>query len=486
MPKKIKQMQTGNNKRKTLTVVLAAGFVLLSIAALVSVKLIANYNASPTSVQADSNFTPNVNQGFSDNFADGKINEAKWNDYKNVQGVIVTETTKDNLLNINIPEGSVSGKAKNGGLVFKSPIKADSDFRVVASIYKPIVKGNGPAITGITFTSSDTNQDEAVRVFWRVDGNVSELVMTVMAADGKIIESNKVPVEAAKVSLRLVRVDKTYTAHYSIGLDDDRKFIKIGQAENLSLGAAGKIRLFANNVGKDKKFPRITSRIDGVTIAWYDSSAPEREFMGDRFNGASIDTSKWAVSTQSGTTATQSATDNLVLNITAGANGNKPKVVSLLTKTSIDQKKNFWATTSMFKPIVTGEGTGRSGFQFLTNGANNDEAGTIAWIVSGSSSKLVFTVQAANGKVLAKEEVDLAAADNKVILRISRNQEGYIGLYKIGASDSDTAWKKFSSRVVISNTGEGRFRLFASNGGTVGKYPAVKARFDAFSVGYLE
>ncbi len=476
------QVKTG--RKKTMMIVLVLAITILSGLALVSVQLIANNNTSPTSVQADSNFQPNINAGFTDNFSDGKVNDDRWNDYKNFDKIQITESAADNL-NILIPEGSTSGKARLGGVTLKEQIPA-GDFRSTISLHKPKIQGSGTGIAGMSFSSTGTDDDESVRVYWRVDGTKSELIMTAKDSTGKLIESNAIQVEAAKVNLSLSRIDKKYVAHYSIGIDDDRNLVKIGEVEDPKVGAAGKVRIFANNLGTDNKFPKIVARIDRASLAWHDATKADKEVVSDSFTNGEINQNNWQVDTTDGTSVSQNQSDNLVMRITAGSQNNKVKAVSLVSKTVVDDNKNMNVTTQMFKPVVTGEGTGRSGMQFLTKAQDNEGSSSIFWEVTGNSSKLIFIVQGKKGKTLAREEVELASDVNKVALRISRNKDGYIAMYKDHLKNDEGGWKRFSNRVVTKATDKGNFRIFTSNVGRDKKYPEVRGRFDLFRVGYVE
>lgn len=476
--------QNKTSRKKTVMIALFLAITILSGLALVSVKLIANNTTSPTSVQADSNFQPNTNASFSDTFSDGKVNDDRWNDYKSFDKIQITETAADNL-NILVPEGSSSGKARFGGVTLKEQIPT-GDFRATISLRKPSLKSSGAGIAGVSFSSSGTDDDESVRVYWRVDGTKSELVMTAKDSTGKLIESNKIPVEAAKVNLSLVRVDKKYVAQYSIGTDDDRNFIKIGEVEDPKVGAAGKIRIFANNLGADGKFPKLVSRVDRVSLAWFDASKADKEVFSDTFTSGQINQEHWQVDTTDGTSVSQNQNDNLVMRISAGNQNNKVKAVSLVSKTVVDDNKNMNVMTQMFKPVVTGEGTGRSGIQFLTKAQDNEGSSSIFWEVTGASSKLIFIVQGKQGKTLAREEVELANDINKVALRIARNKDGYIAMYKTNLKNDEGDWKRFSNRVITKATDKGNFRIFTSNVGRDKKYPEVRGRFDVFRVSYVE
>lgn len=476
---------TRTNKRRAVAIALLLGVVILSIVVFMSARMVAQQNTAPTAVQADASITPDVNASFQDNFSGEQVDQGKWTTSKNSDSVNFA-TTKDELT-ILLPAttGAAGRAATNGSLTLKQAIEAKSDFRMSLTMRKPTIKGAGQAMSGIAFASQGSENQEVARLFWRVDGAVSELVFVTRGADGKMVETNKVAIEAAKATLRLVRAGQSYVAYYSIGLDDDRNTVKVGQANDTTLGANGRMRIFTSSTNKDGKHPEVLSKVDAAAINWKNPDVATKSVIRDTFGGGQeIDQNKWIVTTQAGATVTQNANDNLIMRITAGANNGKAKLVNMVTRDIIDQKQNFTTTVQMLKPIVEGEGMGRSGLQFLTNGQESDESGTIAWRVTATTSKLVFTVVSADGKVVANEEIDLGKDVNRVSLRMAKNQNGYIAMYKPGLTDGDTPWQRFSNRVTVKDSGKGRMRLFTSNGGEKGAYPAVRGRFDFFSLTY--
>jgi len=427
--------------------------------------------------------TPTLNTGYWDKFQGDALNGEHWNEYKSSTDVKISETTYGNL-NIAIPQGSNNGKAKYGGIVFRNSIPSDSDFRVIASMYKPVIQGSGTAITGIAFNPSDDDEGNAVRVFWRSTSSTSELVMT-MKNGTQTTEINRISVDAQKINLRLVRAGQTYIARYQIAGDDDNPLINIGIIENSSLSPNGKIKIFANNLGKNNQFPSIKSRVDTIGVSWFDNNLPQKSIIYDTFSSLKINEERWNIHTPDGTTAKIELADNLALSVVSGSNNGQARISSITTKDSIVEGKDFIATTQILKPIVDGSGTGKTGFQYFTNDLQNKEQVTIVWAVTQNTSSLIFTAQDSNGKTISWETVDLEENVTKVHLRISRTQDGYIAMYKNKISD-DIPFIKLGQKVLIENSSKGRFKLFTSNVGSNGKFPSIKGRFDVFSLSYFE
>lgn len=480
------KMKKRNARFKIVLMMAVFGVVALSTIAIVSVKIISKRNTAPTAAQADVRGTFNVNEHFTDVFNNEKINGNRWRVLTS-DGVKIAETPANNL-NIIVPGNSLNGKAKAGRLHFKQTIGDTDDFAINVSMYKPIITGNGVGTAGIIFSSSDTGDDESVNLKWIVSGSISKLQMTIKATDGTTINSKSVDVQAAKLTMRLSRNKETYSAQYRIGSDDDNNFILIDSKTNPNLGAAGRLSVFSSNVGQDQKFPKVVSRIDNVTIAWYDPTKPDskRTSLVDKFSDEVIDADRWTISKPTGTSIIENKVNNLSMSLSAGANDGKAKVTRLTTKEAIPQQKDFQLLTQIIKPIIGGDGIGRVGVQYITNGSLNDERASVIWEIDRQgANKLIFVTTKANGDIEHRKAIDLNSNVNRVVVRMVRNDKGYTAMYKIGLNDPDSLWKSLGTAKLTNSTG-GKIQLFCSNVGTNSKYPKLVGRFDYFNLNYLK
>ncbi|MFH0749776.1 MAG: hypothetical protein V1917_02570 [Candidatus Gottesmanbacteria bacterium] len=420
-----------------------------------------------------SNNQPKLTQGFTDAFKADAINTDKWTVGKNGNASIV-QTAYDNL-RINIPAGNVSSAGKYGYLMFKERFDDKADFRIVGVLYRPIVTGDGSGTTGLRFSSSGSADDEGARIQWIVNGTASKVKFTVSAADGTILESKDADLSSTFAVFRLDRVNKTYRAYYKVDRDesDDAKWIRLGQEYNATLGNAGNVAIFTNNVGKDGKFPKVVGRFDTVRIRWEGEPSNRIEFY-DGFSNQVV-ANKWNISVSSGATVIETPSNNLNLNVPAGAVESKPgRAVITRKEPIVKSDKDFYVQTAMYKPTVTGDGKGAAGLSFRSFTTVDDEAAQIRWVVTGSTSKLVFLVYNPDGTLGERAFVNVDK--NKLTLVLKRKGNKYTALYRIG--DTDTDWIRIGKEENAVFGANGTVSLFTSNVGEAGKYPRVNARFD--------
>ncbi len=431
---------------------------------------------------------PNVNTSFWDNFKGGNLNGKRWKVYYNTPSVKVMEGNRDNL-SISSVKGSHNSSAKAGGIQFNTTIPKDSDFRIITSIYKPsITQGNGEINGGISFNPSNTNEENDIKVFWRIDSNsTNQIVMSYKNKDGKVIELGKVNIEnnVTKVQLRLIRVKTTYLAKYKLSGDDDESYITIGQTSDIKSAKDGIVKIFGSNVGKGSNFPGYKIRVDTTSVGWYDKNYPKRDILSDNFSGLNVNTKKWTISTTKGTAINIGIGRNLVESITAGSNDEKPKIASITTKDVITQGKSFVVDTQILKPIVSGEGIGKTGIEYITSDTTNLEKVSVIWSVGANTSQLIYLVQDSEGNIKVNKGVELAKDTSKIIVRIKRDEDGYSATYKEKIDDDEPS-KSLNEKILLQNLKDGQIRLFTTNVGYKDKFPSVKGRFDTFHLYYSQ
>lgn len=208
---------------------------------------------------------PKTSFGFSDAFANGVLDD-RWRVIRSA-GVQVYENAADNLV-ASLTSGSVGGKPRYASIVRKDPtVPLHKDFVFNAGMFKPVVVGSGQGRSSIGFVSAGNENDEAAHIHWVVSGNtISKIVFATRAADGTLVQraSIDIPVTVKRLTIRLVRTGDQYSAKYRIG-DNDADFVAIGNAENSSFGADGRVMLSVNNIGASNAFPRVVGRFDQVT-----------------------------------------------------------------------------------------------------------------------------------------------------------------------------------------------------------------------------
>lgn len=205
------------------------------------------------------------------------------------------------------------------------------------------------------------------------------------------------------------------------------------------------------------------------------------ESFTDAFKDGVINEEKWVTSKSTGVVVTETQADNLRFDIPAGAIDNKARSGSLTMKELLKGDGDFRATAVVYRPLVTGDGTGITGIRFSSKGADDDEAAIVRWQVNGTSSKAVFLVNGADGTRMLTQQVDVPG--NIAILRLDRINKKYRAFYKVGRDMSgDTSWVSLGSEMNATLGNEGRVSVFTSNTGD--KFPKVVGRMDQFSLGW--
>lgn len=207
------------------------------------------------------------------------------------------------------------------------------------------------------------------------------------------------------------------------------------------------------------------------------------ESFGDAFKDGSINADKWVVSQSEGVLVTETAADNLRFDVPAGALNGKVRSGNLTFKQSFKDNGDFRAMAVVYRPVVTGEGTGITGIRFSSKGADDDESAVIRWQVNGATSKALFAVTGADGTRMETEQKDVSG--NIAILRLERINKKYRAFYKLGRDlTGDTAWIPLGSETNATFGNEGSVAVFTHNGGTVNKFPKVVGRMDQFNIAW--
>lgn len=422
---------------------------------------------------------PKITESFVDAFKDGVINPEKWTVVKS-EGVTISETAADNL-RFDIPAGGINNKARGGSLTFKELFKDNGDFRVMAVAYRPIVTGEGVGMTGIRFSSKGADDDEAATVRWQVNGTKSTAVFVVNGADGTRLETEQVNVAGNIAILRLDRINKKYRAFYKLGndLSGDSNWIPLGNETNATLGNEGRVSLFTNNTGSGGKFPKVVGRMDQVHIGW-EGDPSSRTSFSDAFSDGAMG-KYWKVYKTDGAQVYENKNDNLIMSLASGGINKKPRYARLVrTSPVIPENKDFALNTTLYKPVVVGEGSGLAALGFVSAGNVDDEASNLRWVVSGNTvSKLVFVVRAPDGSLAETASVNLDAKVKKLTLRLVRTGNKYAAFYRTG--DNDTDFIRVGADASSNFGAAGHVMLMVNNIGANDKFPRVVGRFDGVS-----
>ncbi len=477
--KKVVKKSVKKVQRKTITKEPANNNVLIGlIIGLLIVGGLFVYNATKTvpagievmEVSQPSSFS------FNETFGNGLIDAGKWKVTKS-DDVTVTETTGDNL-RIVVPAGAVAGKSRNGKLMYKETVSQGKNFSYSARLYKPIVTGAGMGRTSVRFVDNNKTDAEGASISWEVSGGTSQLVYRVNIG-GSITESS-VAVVGNSAQVVLKRAGNEYSASYRMNsFDDDTAFETLGEAVTSTAVNGGRLTLGVENTGVGG-FPRVVGRVDNVILT---SNLTSSNVFSDNF--ASIDSGKWSANAKGGS-AQSIANGNLVMNVPAGTTPAARNKFLNVSSASITADKRAVAIVEMFKPKATGAGTAISGIGFSSTGTVDDEGASIRWEVNGASSKLVFVVKNAQGKVEEKASVDISGNRNRLTAKLVHADGGYIAMYRLGAGlDDDSGFVKLGAERDPKLGAAGQYSLFATHASTSGvKAPAVVTKFDSFRISY--
>lgn len=201
----------------------------------------------------------------------------------------------------------------------------------------------------------------------------------------------------------------------------------------------------------------------------------EKIAVYDTFGDGKIDKGDWNVGRGDGVTVAENKNDLLRMDLPAG---DKARAAFVAYKKAIPHDSDFKASVVLSKPIVTGEGVGRSGIRFTASESEEPDGAVLQWVVSGTRSELVFSV-AANGK--SREVKRVAVTGNKAHLVIRRIEDEYQAFYRMNNFDDDNQLIEIGEGVEASNLG-GKIRVFTNSSPEKGKAPKVVGRFDVASI----
>lgn len=207
------------------------------------------------------------------------------------------------------------------------------------------------------------------------------------------------------------------------------------------------------------------------------------ETYTDNFKTDTINEDKWSVNKSADVTVLQTTGNNLRINIPEGNQAGKPKTGSVLFKERLKDNADFRAIAVLYRPIVTGNGGAVEGLRYSSKGGLNDEGAVIRWIVNGASSKVSFSVAAADGTVIERKSADLPS--NIAIFRLERVNKSYRASYKLGNDlTSDTGWTVLGEETNASLGADGYISIAAHNGAVKNQFPKVIARFDTARISW--
>ncbi len=213
--------------------------------------------------------------------------------------------------------------------------------------------------------------------------------------------------------------------------------------------------------------------------------------MSDAFKEGKINTGNWSASIIGDAKVAETATDNLRMDVTAGAASQnvKTKAARLVFNKEFDDKIDFRTSAVVYRPILKGDGTGQSGIAFSSTDNLNDEGASVVWRVSSNSgqtkSEIAFSIKAPDGTSLVSKAVPINS--NVAVISLVRVNKMYRGSYHVGADTSGDSQDVILGEVGNASLGNsGRIRLLTNNAGTKDKNPNVVGRFDSVSVGWQD
>ncbi len=434
--------------------------------------------------------TPKITRRVLDRFNEGEIDSTIWETMKVTKGdsakIVFAATSTDNL-RITLPKDKESSWA---GLKYKPTLANLADFAFEIVLYRPTVTGEGSARTGLQFRSAGTENDETAGLFWEVTGGSTtedRIVFFVNDSTGKrrITKTQKISTKAAVLKLR--RVDNTYDAYFKNGTDTsgDTPWQQLGLCDKLDncnkgLGKSGNLIIYTNNGIEKDKYPLAVSRVDMASIRWEDGKyeSPVATSFSDAFANGVV-SKKWTKAVSKDSTITETKADNLVMKL-PDTNTAKETSYARVVRNSptVGVEQNFGIVASMFKPVVSGRGTGWAALSFVSADAQNKESASVRWVVTGTESKLVFVVK--NRKGEAVEKVSAPITLNKVYVRLARTDTKYRAMYR--AANDDSAWIDLGDAAEETLGENGKFMLSAGYTGLDGgpkTTTAATIRFDS-------
>ncbi len=230
------------------------------------------------------------------------------------------------------------------------------------------------------------------------------------------------------------------------------------------------------------KFDSVITPFGDLVKSFASATKPNlTESFVDAFKADRINTDKWTVQKSTDARVSQTANNNLRMEIPTLADGGRPKYGRLVFNEVIKDEGDFRATAVVYRPIVTGAGAGATGIRFISRGVDDDEGALIEWRVNGSQSTVSFSVKGEDGKRLESQAEPLTT--NIAVFRLDRINKKYSAFYKLGSdTTADTGWKALGQEQNANLGSDGKIVLFTHNVGAGDTYPSVAGRFDNASI----
>lgn len=433
---------------------------------------------------------PVINQSLTFPFTNDKVPDpTHWIISKIGDGVNVYNTTADNL-RMDIPGIAKSQKSETraGRIIFKPTFKDNADFRVTVVMYKPIIYGDGAAVSGIAFSSPASSLDtEGAALTWQVasdSGKKRSQVVFRVNSGSNVLINKAADLDTNVAVLSLIRVNGSYRAVYHVGADlsGDTANIVLGEVEDSALGQEGQVRLLTNNAGTKT---RVVGRFDTAYVGWQNSNKPTPTPAGTSFRdsfGSDVLNTKWTQGKSAGSSIVMNPDKTVNLIVAPGAvNGTAASSRIVRTDPTVGIVKNFSFTAWIKKPLVIGDGIGAAGVNFSSNSVANKEAAQVRWNVGKDAkgnpvSRVIFLVYTRTGALVEQDGVNVNS--NMIGVQLRRNGSKYSGWYTLNPNDPDYAWKQLGSEQQAAFGEDGKFGVFAGNVGNSGKYPFVSAEVD--------
>jgi hypothetical protein len=220
----------------------------------------------------------------------------------------------------------------------------------------------------------------------------------------------------------------------------------------------------------------------------------------DNFSDLKINDTRWTIYKSDATAKAEdiqeTTADNLRISLqkgpdSDGTNKGKAKSAALVFKQPFPAGKDFRIGARIYPPTVVNDtgvktGVGIAGVRFIDNSANDTEGTTIAWrkgLLNGVEvNELVFTVTNGTGTGSTTSKVVKLTGGKEAQVMIRRVGTEYIGMYRMDNFDDDNPWITISKVTSTQIGSSGTARLYVSNVGNAGVFPAVSERFDAVSM----
>lgn len=430
---------------------------------------------------------PVITHRFSDSFTANTLNRDAWDT------IVVTNPGSPVMrpLSGNLRLRITEEKTGNLIVQHKQKIQPLSDFRADAYMYRPqSVNKDAEVIGSLMFR---TNKMETVSVSWIVKtGSKDKLRFRVMDNQNKVLFERIAEVNTERALVRMIRVKNEYRALYKTSHDDsaDTAWTSLGSCRSTcaqNLGAEGAIALRVTNSDKTPK--PSTFELDKVVISWQNGQdKPEPvtvESFTDAFENADL-AKQWVTNKSANEVViTESKSQDLTIRLPENKKGDTAYIGRIARRDPVVAlEKEFTYTAHVFKPAVTGQGSGDVAIGFRSATEENKESARILWRATEKDGDIRFVVRNEKG-----EDVEVGRVANikfnKVWLQLQRiNKDGnnyYRAFYRVG--DDDNKWIQVGKDAAEESLGEsGRLFIYGRSlqGVTSGNpyTPSVIVRVD--------